>query len=473
MKRYILAVDDIHAPSQLKAKVISEERRPRRRAPRWAGPLAAVLALAIIAGVIFLPGDGITAQALCEPVYPSMAPYPGENGEGYDEWRESRRAQLNQAEGYGDGLWGFTEQMNQELLAGDENGVYSPLSVYLALSMLSEVTDGNTRGQILTALGANTIEDVRQNASALWNAAYCDDGAYTSILGSSIWLQDALQYNSQTLQALADTYYASSYAGALGSDEMNRALQSWLNDNTGGLLKDQAENVELTADTVLALCTTVYFQAKWSHEFNEANTREGVFHAPSGDVTVDFMHQSTTSGTYYWGDKFGAVVRGLEAGGSMYLILPDEGVTTQELLADGQLMEFVQARWGEWENSKSLIVNLAMPKFDISCDTGLIDSLGALGIEDVTDPALADFSPLLSGESALAVPEIYLSQARHAARVAVDEEGVTAAAFTEMAAAGAGEPPEEEIDFTLDRPFIFVITGLDGLPLFLGVVNEP
>ncbi len=29
-------------------------------------------------------------------------------------------------------------------------------------------------------------------------------------------------------------------------------------------------------------------------------------------------------------------------------------------------------------------------------------------------------------------------------------------------------PPEEEVDFTLDRPFLFVITGEDGLPLFVG-----
>ena len=38
--------------------------------------------------------------------------------------------------------------------------------------------------------------------------------------------------------------------------------------------------------------------------------------------------------------------------------------------------------------------------------------------------------------------------------------------------AGAAEPPEEVIDFVLDRPFIFVIT-LGGVPLFSGVVNQP
>jgi len=69
--------------------------------------------------------------------------------------------------------------------------------------------------------------------------------------------------------------------------------------------------------------------------------------------------------------------------------------------------------------------------------------------------------------------EIYLSQAKHDARVTIDEEGCTAVAYTVLAAAGAGMLPEEEVDFVLDRPFLFAITGVDRLPLFVGVVNQP
>ncbi len=67
----------------------------------------------------------------------------------------------------------------------------------------------------------------------------------------------------------------------------------------------------------------------------------------------------------------------------------------------------------------------------------------------------------------------YVSKAEHAARVTVDEEGVVAAAYTVLAMSGAAAPPEDEIDFVLDRPFLFVITGAHGLPLFVGVVNQP
>ena len=42
-----------------------------------------------------------------------------------------------------------------------------------------------------------------------------------------------------------------------------------------------------------------------------------------------------------------------------------------------------------------------------------------------------------------------------------------------MMEAGGAMPNADEVDFVADRPFIFVITGFDGLPLFIGIVNQP
>lgn len=40
------------------------------------------------------------------------------------------------------------------------NFVYSPLNVYIALSMLAECTDGDSRAQILSLLRENRLENV-------------------------------------------------------------------------------------------------------------------------------------------------------------------------------------------------------------------------------------------------------------------------------------------------------------------------
>ena len=88
---------------------------------------------------------------------------------------------------------------------------------------------------------------------------------------------------------------------------------------------------------------------------------------------------------------------------------------------------------------------------------------------DVFDAGKADFSPLTDDKA----DAIFLSQAKHSARVTIDEEGVVAAAYTVMVACGAALPPDERVEFTLDRPFLFAVTGESGEILFAGIVNTP
>ena len=85
------------------------------------------------------------------------------------------------------------------------------------------------------------------------------------------------------------------------------------------------------------------------------------------------------------------------------------------------------------------------------------------------DYNVSNFEPLMHND----IPA-YISEVNHAARVMVDEEGCTAASYVQMdAEAGAAAPPAKEVDFILDRPFIFIIQTGDGMPLFAGVVNHP
>ena len=105
-----------------------------------------------------------------------------------------------------------------------------------------------------------------------------------------------------------------------------------------------------------------------------------------------------------------------------------------------------------------------MPKFDVSSSLDLRKNLRQLGVTDVFDDAKADFSPTFNSPA-------YVSMIQHSARVTVDEEGCTAAAFT-VIGADTSAAPEDTVDFVLDRPFIFVITADDSTPLFVGIVNN-
>lgn len=136
-------------------------------------------------------------------------------------------------------------------------------------------------------------------------------------------------------------------------------------------------------------------------------------------------------------------------------------------MGSGEIFDLL-AHDSDYKNQKSLKVNLSLPKFDIASQTELVEQLRALGVTDVFEMGTADFSPILAEKDGG-----YVDEVKHAARVAVDEDGVTAAAFTVIFRTGAGMTTEDEMDFVLDRPFAFVIESQDGLPLFAGIVNQP
>jgi len=379
------------------------------------------------------------------------------------DYRESFKKPEN--ENYFDS---FYQKSAQQFLSNSdgENVVFSPSNVYMALAMLAELTDSESRQQILELLGTESVESLRTEAKYLWGTNYSDDGLLTTRMANSLWLGEGLSYRQETMDLIAKEYYASSFSGVMGSDEYSEMLRTWINEQTNGLLENQAQDLEFDARTVMALASTIYFKGRWTDTFSDIATKPETFHAADGDVTVDFMHSSNT-GVVYWGDSFTATKKAMENSASMWLILPDEDKTVEDVLSEGEIFEMTASN-GHWENSKSMMVNLSMPKFDVSSEMDLIEGLQELGVSDVFDYTVSDFTPM-SEE----LEQVYISQAEHAARVMVDEEGCEAAAYTVMMAECMGAIlDEEEIDFVLDRPFIFVITGCGDTPLFIGVVNQ-
>lgn len=396
-----------------------------------------------------MPDAGVSVHTLAAPVYPTEK-----------EW-----APLSLPEGT-DAFW--QRSLTQFLSgAGSENRVFSPVNVYLALAMLAETTDNNSRAQLLSLLGADSLETLREQAAALWESCYTDGEAAKVTLGSSLWTRNDLPYNAQTMQNLAQYYYAYAFSGKMGSAEYNEKLQSWINEQTGDLLADQVGELEMDLNTVLALVTTLYLKAPWSKQFAAENTVRDSFHAENGPMTCAFLCENETY-TVYRGEHFTAIGKPLAEVGTMYFLLPDEGVSPEALLQDEDALRFLAGDSDAAERSQAL-VHLKLPKFDISSQLGLIEGLKALGVTDVFDDAVSDFTPLTD-----AVNDLYVSQAQHGARVKIDEEGCEAAAYTMITiTTKMARPIRDEIDFVLDRPFVFGVLTYDNVPLFTGIVNRP
>ncbi|MBR5708127.1 MAG: hypothetical protein IKX41_01960, partial [Oscillospiraceae bacterium] len=411
--------------------------------------------------------------------YPEAAAFPDESkywtedgqfdndkySEDYEKWADERRERVSLQSKYAADLDDYLDRSIRQFLADSEGGnaVYSPLNVYMALAVLAETAGGNSRQQILDLLGAGSIEELRAQANALWRSNYREDGAVTSLLANSLWLSEDVSFNEDTLGLISEEYFASAFSGRMGDPAFDSALQEWINENTGGLLREQASGLHMDPQTIISIASTIYYRGKWMSEFEPSATKKDNFNLPDGGtLECDFMHKSAAD-DYYWSDNFAAVKLDVEESGAMWLILPDEGVAPADLLGSGEATDFLLGR--KAADCKHLIVNMSVPKFDVSSKMELVPGLKALGVTDVFGAA-ADFTPLDAAGGSV-------TNVEHAARVKIDEQGLEAAAYTVIMRCGAAMPPDEEVDFTLDRPFIFAITGEDGLPLFVGIVNCP
>ena len=447
------------------------EATQRKHRPKWLMPLAAVLAVIILCLAVINPLV-LQASAVSEASSPRITDLPDSSDyqdrslyrAAVETWQAERRNREANTATILKSLTPFFREGSKEFLSGSENALWSPANAAIGLAMLTELTAGNSQTQLLELLGTDSVSSLRTGISDLWETAYCKDGRELCTLANSLWLEKGLEYKKETLNALSHYHYASVYRGDLGTSATDRAIGTWLNQNTGNMLKAHADNIRLSPETILALYSTLYLQSKWSDEFNASENTDGSFHAPAGDRTVTYMNKKLYQTNYYWGDTYGAVSLGLKNGCRMWFILPDEGLTTEDVLQDGQYPEMLLSP--EWENGKYMKVNLSVPKFDVSQSRDLKEGLQSMGLTDIFSLSSADFSAITSDTP------LCITSANQAVRVQIDEQGVKAAAYIEFPGAGAAQPPEEIIDFVLDRPFLFVITN-DRVPLVAGVVNEP
>lgn len=428
----------------------------------------------------------INAEPLCYVEYPKWAEYPNiedfENPDvdGYFFYNPEYDKKLNE---YNTGVRerrklaknineysNFYKTSAREILgsADGENMVYSPLAVYEALSMLAEITDGSTRDEVLEVLDSPDIETQRDRAQTLFVSNYSEATGSMVLPAASLWINVDYPYNKEAVDSLAFNYFAESYLFD-GYDESSTArIQNWINEKTRGLLKEAVEGVELTPDSILNICTTLYFNGRWSDWFYKDYTEEMTFHSPSGDITTDFMYKQE-SGSLFLGSNFTAVINSFENdGGLMYFILPNEGETVDDVLSSDEYLDFVFIRNPRQDfDYYDAIVHQRIPKFDISSDVSLNQALKNLGIEKVFT-GNGDFSNLISEKYPVSVDKV-----QHAARIKIDEEGCEAAAYVDLGLVGEAPPPPEEVYFTADRPFIIVIKTDTNQPLFMGVVNNP
>lgn len=358
--------------------------------------------------------------------------------------------------------------------AGDQdNIVFSPLSVALALGMVELGARGASLEEIRQAVGfSHLLPGVEFSLLQNLTAALSEDNAHYVIrFANSLLLQEGITFNPEFLHLMkkyfqADVETVDFSESAAVADQIN----TWVENHTESKIHDLFSAEDFSSVTRLTLVNAVYFRGSWKNQFRPENTRTFSFSRDDGsEVQTLMMYQQ---GDFYYGEfsdgsqEAGGVYQVLEMpyegeDMSMLIVLPRQEVPLASLepIFKAALLE-------EWANNvKRQKVEVYMPRFKVEQKIDLRSTLQDLGIKNIFTND-ADLSAMTDGK------DLHIGKAVQKAYLEVTEEGAEGAVGSGMIALTRTLVLYPQV--MADHPFFFVIRNRrTGTILFMGRVMTP
>jgi serpin B len=340
------------------------------------------------------------------------------------------------------------------------NVTLSPFSISRSLAVLTEGASGESKNELLQALGGQTALDDAN--AALKQLLYVDNSIILQC-ADAIWLNECYSLNQEYKETVQKKYgVAIQSLASNNKEQIASTINSWINTNTNNYIKKVIDPKTISDYWALFITNAIYFEADWTSPFSATETRLSPFQSPTGTISVNMMssgYQHKTRKTPVYENA--KLYYGTGNKNFFYLDI--------YMPVSGSIEEFLESSClSSLSNDDSLSTGtLQMPKFAFSKEIDLIPVLKNLGVKDIFDSSKADLSGILKDS----IP-LYVNQVRHIAGIKTDEEGTKAYAVTVIAL--VGNSADFSPNVVLDKPFIFFIrAGQNGLVLFAGVVNNP
>ncbi|MCL2349343.1 MAG: serpin family protein [Planctomycetaceae bacterium] len=371
---------------------------------------------------------------------------------------------------------------------GDENAVFSPFSLSMALEILYAGSQGKTPQTLETLLHLPHLPSDQTGLPQ--NPALFEDKQpkrvlidpwpyYTHppffLVGNSIWYSDKLTLNPDFAKNMKAAFFLETFPVDAAADrpQVARDMEQWTNRVTQGLIP--SINPTPPVEASFTLLSTLYFKAFWHYQFQTINTRDAPFTLANGEMITVSTMKDESGFPFMQNEEFKAlempyIYEGnedfservpkdtrIKSDFSMLFILPRavDGISAlEEKLSEEFLQEIVGSL-----NPANLEVSI--PKFRLEQENDLRTIFN--------DDSLvwnADYSGMFTPN-----PVTDDISAKQKIVLGIDEHGTEAAVATEIGYVSLGSDPPT---FIADYPFLFLIRERkSGTILFLGRVMNP
>ncbi len=347
----------------------------------------------------------------------------------------------------------------------DENLVVSPFSAAMALALASEGARGATAAAFQTTLGIdNWSAAERQQRISETRRQFEGRLDVVLSLASAVWADVAVEVAPEFRKTAETGYRALVRSMALATSPAATAVNHWADSVTFGRIPS-IQNGPFDPLMRIFLANAVYFNGAWLDKFDATHTRPRPFAMGGGAVQRVAMMEQTRDFGYLRRPGYQVARLPYRAGKTaMYVVLPDAGVTREQLLAA------LSASWPSASTLSSTLLQLQLPRIHVEQTVDLPAILRALGLGIAFDHDRADFGAM--GRITRGPTDLALTEAKQAVFLDVNEEGTEAAAVTSMGIGVTSVPIPTP--FVVDRPFLFILRDEStGVDLFVGWIARP
>lgn len=344
-----------------------------------------------------------------------------------------------------------------------ENIFISPYSLFMALSMVYNGADGETKTEIEKVLHIKgSLDELNDQNKELFNYLNQDRKDVQLQIANSIWLNHHFHFQDSFRNNLKNFYDAKIEEVDISSEKTVKEINNWVKKQTNGKIDEIAEH-PLDPQTVTMILNAIYFKGDWLNEFDNKLTEDRDFYlSDKSSVKVPLMQQKN-DWLYYEDDEVQMVSLPYKNETlSMKVILPKEGTKDLNSL-------LTKDNWEKWhEASSTREGTVLLPKFQLDYEVELNNVLKQLGMESAFNEN-ANFSKIIEETNPLQI-----SQVKQVSYLDVNEEGTEAAAVTsivmETSMAIDGGPFYMEVN----RPFFLAIVDeTTKAILFMGFIENP
>lgn len=319
------------------------------------------------------------------------------------------------------------------------NVVVSPYSAGVALSMLAEGADGETKVEFDNAL----------NGCIFGKDTLAYGGNVIISSANSVWINNDFSVRNHYVNLLQKDYDALAVTLDFSDPATLHAINNWCSEHTEGKIINVLG--KLPPSMAMVLVNALYFAADWEKQFNEDLTAKDTFYGVDGETDVDMMY---IEGRFNYIEYQGYQVIELPYSGgncSMFVALPPEGMDIDKAISslsdsilDSALNMF-----------EPVSVKFKMPKIKLEASMSLNRTLEGMGVRTAFSSA-ADFSGI-SASGPLSLSEVVQK-----CYVDISEKGTEAAAVTvAMVNLTAVRPQPQNKHMIVNRPYVFFIADKD------------